>query len=216
MIRGGSGGWGGMVWVLETTGLAAFRGDHVIFEDVSFALRPGEAMILLGANGAGKTTLLRLLAGLVPRVAGMVLWNGADALSDPVAHGRRIAWLGHQDAVKAGLTVLENLDPWARRPGRAGRQAAIAASLAAMGLADFAALPGRMLSAGQRRRVAICRLLLAEAPLWLLDEPTTALDTASVARLGAMLAAHRAGGGMVIAATHLDLPLPSAQRLSLS
>jgi len=199
---------------LESRDLAAFRGDRLIFEDISFGLAAGGALILVGENGAGKTTLLRLLAGFVPRAAGQLLWDGADALEDLAAHGRRIAWLGHQDAVKPGLTVAENLDPWARGAGE--RRAARETALAAMGMAEFAEVPGRMLSAGQRRRVAISRLLLADAPLWLLDEPTTALDVASVARLGAVLAGHRAAGGMVIAATHLDLPLPEATRLSLS
>jgi heme exporter protein A len=199
---------------LESRGIAAFRGDRLIFEDISFALAPGEAMILAGENGAGKTTLLRLLAGFVPRAAGQLLWNGADALDDLGAHGRRIAWLGHQDAVKPGLSVAENLDTWSR--GTGDRLSARHAALDAMGLGEFAEVPGRMLSAGQRRRVAISRLLVADAPLWLLDEPTTALDVASISRLGAVLARHRAAGGMVIAATHLDLPLPEASRLSLS
>lgn len=197
--------------MLQGADLAAFRGDRLVFEGLSFALSPGEALILEGENGAGKTTLLRLLAGFVPPAAGILLWHGDDALEDRVAHGRRIAWLGHQDAVKPGLSVLENLDSWNRR----GRPA-VAAALDAVGLGDCAEVPGRMLSAGQRRRVAIARLVLADAPLWLLDEPTTALDRASIARLGGLLADHRAAGGLVIAATHLDLPLPGATRLSLS
>lgn len=197
--------------MLQGTDLAAFRGDRLIFEGVSFALSPGGALILEGENGAGKTSLLRLLAGFLPPAAGQLFWQGADAFADRVAHGRRIGWLGHQDAIKPGLSVAENLDPW----NHAG-DAAPAAALAAVGLADFADVPGRMLSAGQRRRVAICRLLLADAPLWLLDEPTTALDRASIVRLGRLLATHRAQGGLVIAATHLDLPLPDAARLSLS
>lgn len=200
--------------VLESRGLAAFRGDRLIFDNISFTLAAGGAVILVGENGAGKTTLLRLLAGFVPRAAGQLLWDGADALDDLASHGRRVAWLGHQDAVKPGLTVAENLDAWRR--GAGDRLSARNAALDALGLGDFAEVPGRMLSAGQRRRVAISRLLLADAPLWLLDEPTTALDAASVVRLGAVLAGHRAAGGMVIAATHLDLPLPGAARLSLS
>lgn len=200
--------------VLESRGLAAFRGDRLIFDNISFTLAAGGAVILVGENGAGKTTLLRLLAGFVPRAAGQLLWDGADALDDLASHGRRVAWLGHQDAVKPGLTVAENLDAWRR--GAGDRLSARNAALDALGLGDFAEVPGRMLSAGQRRRVAISRLLLADAPLWLLDEPTTALDAASVVRLGTVLADHRAAGGMVIAATHLDLPLPGAARLSLS
>ncbi len=201
--------------MLEVRSVAAFRGDHLVFEDISFRLDPGGALVLIGRNGSGKTTLLRLIAGLMPRAAGDVLWAGEDALADLPSHAVRLAYLGHQDALKLGLTPVENLALWARG-GQAGRAAAIEAALAAVGLGELAHLPARMLSAGQRRRVAIARLLVAEATLWLLDEPTTALDTVSVARLGGLAAAHRAAGGMVIAATHLDLPLPGAVELSLS
>jgi heme exporter protein A len=195
--------------------VAAFRGDHLVFADLSFRLEPGGALVLIGRNGSGKTTLLRLIAGLMPRAAGEVLWAGEDALADLPSHGLRLAYLGHQDALKLGLTAAENLALWARceTPGRAD---AIDAALVAAGLEDLGHLPARMLSAGQRRRVAIARLLVSSAVLWLLDEPTTALDTASVARLGGVAAAHRAAGGMVIAATHLDLPLPGAVEFSLS
>ncbi len=195
--------------------MAAFRGDHLVFEDISFRLQPGDALVLVGRNGSGKTTLLRLVAGLMPRTAGDVLWEGQDALADLPAHGLRLAYLGHQDALKLGLTAAENLGLWARGP-QPGRIAAVEAALEAVGLADLAHLPARMLSAGQRRRVSIARLLVSGAVLWLLDEPTTALDTASIERLGRLAAAHRAGGGMVMAATHLDLPLPDAAELSLS
>jgi heme exporter protein A len=195
--------------------VAAFRGDHLVFEDISFRLERGGALVLIGRNGAGKTTLLRLIAGLMPRAAGEVLWAGEDALADLPSHGLRLAYLGHQDALKLGLTAAENLALWARG-NTPGRVDPIEAALAAVGLEDLAQLPARMLSAGQRRRVAIARLLVSGAVLWLLDEPTTALDTASVARLGGLAAAHRAAGGMVIAATHLDLPLPGAVEFSLS
>lgn len=200
--------------MLDVRNVAAFRGDHLIFENVSFRLQAGGALTLLGRNGAGKSTLLRLVAGLMPLAAGDVLWDGQDALADLPIHGRRLAYLGHQDALKPGLTVAENLGCWSRLP-HGDRQAAIAAALAAVGLSDLASVPLRMLSAGQRRRVAIARLPLSDAPLWLLDEPTTALDTAAVLRLGDIAAAHRAGGGMIIAATHLEWPLPGATELHL-
>jgi heme exporter protein A len=201
--------------VLEVRSVAAFRGDHLVFSDISFRLAPGGALVLIGRNGSGKTTLLRLIAGLMSRAAGEVLWAGEDALADLPSHGLRLAYLGHQDALKLGLTPVENLALWARVP-RERRAGAIETALAAVGLEDLAHLPARMLSAGQRRRVAIARLLVSDAMLWLLDEPTTALDTASVGRLGGLAAAHRAAGGMVIAATHLDLPLPGAVEFSLS
>jgi heme exporter protein A len=196
--------------VLEADGLAAFRGEFLVFRDLSFTVPPGGALLLAGPNGAGKSTLLRLLAGLLPPAAGRLLWDGADALADLAAHTPRIAFLGHRDAVKPGLTVAENM----RFAARLGGFDADAA-LAAMALADLAALPARMLSAGQSRRLALARIVLSPAPLWLLDEPTLGLDTASVARLGTLLAAHRDAGGMVVAATHLPLPLPDAATLRL-
>ena len=170
---------------------------------VSLRVPPGGALLLLGPNGAGKSTLLRILAGLLRPDAGAVRWQGAEALG-------RVAFVGHQDAVKPGLTVWENLALHARLAGGDRR-----AARAAMGLETLADLPGRMLSAGQRRRLALARLILSSAPVWLLDEPTLGLDTASVARLGEALAVHRAGGGVVVAATHLDLPLPGAEVLKL-
>lgn len=190
-------------------GLAAIRGERLVFAGLSFALPHGAAMLLVGPNGSGKSTLLRLLAGLGRAEAGRLLWGGEDALLDRTAHAGRVAYLGHQDAVKPGLSVAENLAFW-------GGRAAVAAALEAVDLARLAELPARMLSAGQKRRLALARLPLAAAPLWLLDEPTLGLDTASVARFGALLAGHRAAGGIVIAATHLPLPLPAASELSLA
>ncbi|GAB0115227.1 heme ABC exporter ATP-binding protein CcmA [Acidisoma sp. C75] len=204
--------------LLEAERLAAFRGDHLVLQEVSFTLRPGEALLLHGPNGAGKTTLLRLLAGFLRPAAGRLLWDGGNVLDDLPLHGLRIGWLGYQDGIKPGLTVAENLAPWQRAAHASGAglgQGQRMAALAAMGMDAFADLPSRMLSAGQRRRLAICRLILAEAPLWLLDEPTVALDSKAIGQLGALLAAHRTAGGMVIAATHVDLPLPQAARLDL-
>ena len=193
---------------LEARAIAAFRGERLVLRDLSFALAGGEALLLLGPNGSGKSTLLRLLAGLKRADAGDLLWDGADALADLPAHARRVAYLGHLDAVKSGLTAAENLQ------FAAGRQD-VTPALAALGLEGLADLPARMLSAGQRRRLALARLPLSPAALWLLDEPTLGLDTASLDRLGTLLATHRAAGGMVVAATHLDLPLPDARSLRL-
>jgi heme exporter protein A len=196
--------------VLELQDIAAFRGERLVFEAISFRLDAGEALVLTGANGSGKTTLLRLLAGFVPPAAGDVLWQGAEALGDLPALGRRTSFLGHQDAVKSGLTVAENLSLGAARGGDGQR-----AALETMALADLADLPARFLSAGQKRRLAIARLVLQRRPLWLLDEPTTALDAASVVALGVVVEQHRAAGGIVVAATHLDLPLASPRSLRL-
>jgi heme exporter protein A len=197
--------------VLAAEDVAVFRGERLVFRDLSLAVAAGGALVLAGPNGSGKSTLLRLLAGLVRPAAGRILWDGADALSDLAGHGRRTAYLGHQDAVKPGLTVTENLRFAATVSGRP-----INAALSALGLLPLADLPARMLSAGQKRRLALSRLLLSAAPLWLLDEPTLGLDTASIEQIGSLLAAHRAGGGMVVAATHVPLPLPDAAGLRLN
>ena len=196
--------------MLEADGLAAFRGERLVFSDLSFTLNDGAALVLSGPNGAGKSTLLRLIAGLLRPAAGRLLWEGNDALHDPSLQAARVAYLGHQDAVKPGLTVAENLRFAARLTGRS-----VAAALDALGLSTLAELPARMLSAGQRRRLAFARVTLSVAPLWLLDEPTLGLDGAAVERCGKLLAAHRAAGGLVIAATHLLLPLPGAAELRL-
>ncbi len=187
--------------LLTASGLAVFRGERLVFRDLSFALGSGEALLLRGANGAGKSSLLRALAGLTPLAAGTLLWDGENALEDSVAHARRIAWLGHLDAVKPALTAAENV----------GDRAA----LAAVGLAAYAALPARLLSAGQKRRLAIARVIATAAPLWLLDEPTTGLDAASEAQFIGICEKHLASGGAIIASTHTQLELSGAKTLNL-
>jgi len=197
--------------LLQAAGLAAFRGERLVFRDLAFSVAAGGALLLTGPNGSGKSTLLRLLAGLLRPAAGQLSWNGENALADLPAHARRVVYVGHQDAVKPGLTAAENLRFAARLAGGSEADA-----LAAVGLVELADLPVRMLSAGQRRRLALSRLALSPAPLWLLDEPTLGLDTASVERFGGLLAAHRTLGGIAIAATHLPLPLPGAKELPLA
>ncbi len=187
--------------MLRATGLAVFRGERLVFRDVGFVLRPGGAVLLQGANGAGKSSLLRALAGLTPLAAGTLMWGDEDALEDLPGHARRIAWLGHLDAVKPGLTTAENVPD--------------ASALAAVGLAAYAHLPARLLSAGQKRRLAIARVVAAKAPLWLLDEPATGLDAASVAQFAGICAAHRDAGGMLVASTHTPLELRDAEILRL-
>ncbi len=173
----------------------------MVLADIGFVLHPGGALLLHGANGAGKTTLLRTLAGLLPKISGTI--EGLD--------GTRVEFLGHADGLKAALTVQESVDFAARLAGRP----APPDTLEALGLEHLADIPTRLLSAGQRRRAALATVLAAHATLWLLDEPTTALDDASVRQFGILCARHRAGGGMVIAATHAGLPLPGAQVLVL-
>ena len=177
--------------MLQAAGLAAFRGERLVFSDVDLAVAAGGALLLTGPNGSGKSTLLRVLAGLLRPAGGTLLWEAEDALADLALHARRVAYVGHQDAVKPGLTAAENLRFAARLRGSSVRVA-----LAAVGLDELADLPGRMLSAGQRRRLG--------------------LDAASVERFGAVLEAHRAGGGIVVAATHLPLPLDGAAEFALA
>lgn len=192
--------------MLKAEGLAAFRGERLVFSGLTFGVPAGGALVLAGPNGSGKSTLLRVLAGLGRLEAGRLLWDGQDALADLTDHAGRVAYVGHQDAVKPGLTARENFF----RADQAD------AGLAALGLTQLADLPARMLSAGQRRRLALARLSVGGAAVWLLDEPTLGLDQASVKRLGGLLAEHRARGGMVVAATHLPLPLPGAGELALA
>jgi heme exporter protein A len=196
--------------VLRAEGLAAIRGERLVFSGLDLAVPAGGALLLRGANGAGKSTLLRLLAGLRRPDAGRVLWRNTDIAEDRTAHGLRLRYLGHQDAIKPGLSVAENLAFDARARG-----GAIPDALAVLGLAPLASLPARLLSAGQRRRLALARLALAPVPLWLLDEPTLGLDSAAQDRLGQLIATHRAAGGLLVAATHVPLPLAGAAELVL-
>jgi heme exporter protein A len=189
---------------LKAEQVSCFRGDRLVLDAVGFSVAAGGALVLLGPNGAGKSTLLRVLAGLKRIDAGSVTFDGT------AEYAGKAAYLGHQDAIKPGLTALENLAFAARIGGGDAR-----AALGEAGLAPLAALPARMLSAGQKRRLALARLGLLGAALWLLDEPTIGLDTAAIGRFGAALAAHRGAGGVVVAATHLPLPLPGAETLSL-
>lgn len=179
--------------------LACSRGGRRVFAGVSFALEPGQSLLLTGPNGAGKTSLLRLVAGLVEIEAGTLTLEGAD---DDLAVGQHAHFIGHLDAIKPALTAAENLDFWARFLG-GGNDGADA--LAAFGLAHLADIPAGLLSAGQKRRLALCRLVVVPRVLWLLDEPSVSLDAASRETLSALVAAHLADGGMVMASTHNDL-----------
>jgi heme exporter protein A len=175
-----------------------------VLDRVGFGVPAGGALVLLGPNGAGKSTLLRAMAGLKRLDGGRISFDGSAEL------GGKIAYLGHLDGIKPGLSAAENLRFCARISG-----SPVGGALAALGLSALAELPARMLSAGQKRRLALARLIVSRAPLWLLDEPSLGVDAASVAAFGQVLALHRAAGGVVVAATHLPLPLPDAAELRL-
>ncbi len=190
--------------LLEGRSLAALRGERLIFTGIDVTLAPGELLKLVGRNGAGKSTLMRMIAGLVTPFAGQVTWRGNPVGDDRDGFCAEMIYAGHQDGLKTALTAAENLALFGRLRGAESRSADHA--LAAFGIGDLSDLPVRFMSAGQRRRVSLARLLVAPARLWLLDEPLTALDTGAIEQLGAVVDAHRTDGGMVIAATHADLP----------
>jgi heme exporter protein A len=199
--------------MLVAQGLRVDRGGRSIVRGVDFELRAGEALLVLGRNGAGKSTLLRALAGLLPLRDGAIRLSGG-ASEAPLAE--QTHYIGHADGMKAALTALENLEFWARML-KASSATALSPeqALEKVGLARIGEFPVVYLSAGQKRRVALARLFVAPRPIWLLDEPATALDVASQATLAEAMAAHRAAGGFIIAATHAPLGLIDAKELRL-
>ena len=161
-------------------GLGCFRGGRLVFANLSFALQPGNALVLRGPNGSGKSTLLRLMAGLIQPLEGRIQWSDSDAgiTDDPDLHYGRTHYVGHADAVKPVLTVTENVAFWARLRSP---QSDVAGAIDKLGIAPLADIPGQFLSAGQKRRVNLARILSAPADLWLLDEPFNALDADATA-----------------------------------
>ena len=192
--------------------MACIRGERPVFSGVSFRLERGDALTLVGPNGSGKSSLLRILAGLLKWAGGTLAWDGESLDEDWPAHRGRLHYVGHLDAVKPTLSVAENLDGWARFRGAAR---AAPGALEALGIEELADVPGRYLSAGQRRRLALARVLATPAPLWLLDEPTVTLDAEATVRVADMIAAHRADGGIVVVAAHGEIALDGAYRLDL-
>jgi heme exporter protein A len=198
--------------------LACFRGGRQVFAGLSFTVAAGNALVVLGPNGVGKSSLLRLVAGLVARTGGALSLEGGNP---ELTIGEQAHYLGHLDALKPSLTVEENLTFWSRFLGGGedaqapAAQASLQTALAAVGLDGIAQLPAAYLSAGQRRRLSIARLIAVKRPIWLLDEPTAALDTAAQAHLAGFMAQHLAGGGLILAAAHGPIGLQAAQELRL-
>jgi len=202
--------------MLEVHDLAARRGHARLFEGLSFAVGSGRALIVTGANGTGKTTLLRMLAGLTLPAAGEIRWEGKPIA--PFDSGLRaaMAFVGHTPALKDELTAEENLGLLVALSGETISAAAIAGALDAVSLGARRELPARVLSQGQRRRLGLARLSLLARPLWILDEPATALDAAGAAMMAQIIAAHLDRGGLAVAATHAPLGLPPAQFESIA
>ncbi|HFD92526.1 MAG TPA: cytochrome c biogenesis heme-transporting ATPase CcmA [Gammaproteobacteria bacterium] len=196
--------------MLEAVDLAAVRGDRRLFSGIGFSLQQGELLHVQGVNGSGKTTLLRMLCGLVVPEAGDVLWEGKNIRAEREAYLRNLLYLGHLGALKDDLTGLENLRVTETLAGESIGEDQALDALQAVGLHGHEDLPVRVLSQGQRRRVALARLTLSRARLWILDEPFTALDKASVETLRARLEDHLEQGGMVILTTHQEIDIDAA------
>jgi heme exporter protein A len=190
--------------------LVCVRGGRQIFAQVSFAVAAGQVLVVRGANGAGKSSLLRTIVGLLRADAGQIELRGGDP---ELTIAEQAHFLGHQDAFKPSLTVRENLQFWDRYLGDG--TARPSAALDTVGLAALADFPAGYLSAGQRRRLSIARLIAIKRPIWLLDEPTAALDHGGQTRLAELMRAHQRGGGMIVAATHGPLGIDASNELTL-
>lgn len=200
--------------LLQAVDLECERDERLLFQNLSFSIVPGTLTRVEGANGSGKTTLLRILAGLNDAWTGELLWCGKPRAHDRESFHRNTLYLGHRPGIKPLLTPMENL-----RALMAGRRPVtddvLAQALAGTGLAGYENVPCRNLSAGQQRRVALARLLVADEPLWLLDEVFTAIDAEGVKAIEALLQQRAAEGGAVLVTTHHDLQVPGMRRIVL-
>jgi heme exporter protein A len=193
---------------LSGEAVSCVRGERNVFSNLDFSISAGEALAVVGPNGSGKSSLLRLIAGLIAIAAGTIRLSGAD---DTLTLPEQIHFLGHRDAVKPSLTVLENITFWFDFLGGNGGRSTPSAALDAVGLGHLSHLPTAFLSAGQRRRLSIARLIALKRPVWLLDEPTTALDEAARTTIAGLMADHLRGGGLIIAATHQPLGIAARE-----
>lgn len=203
---------------LEVKKLQCIRGDRELFTNLSFSIEASQLMMLEGRNGSGKTTLLRALCGLYMADQGEILWDNKSIKKQDEAYRRELLYLGHLNAIKPDLSVLENLRINSLLAGENATDDELMGALDTIGLYAFEDFPSSQLSQGQKRRVALARLLVSKAKLWILDEPFVALDVAAVELLQSIIAKHVDHGGMVILTTHQEVPLTSGKikRLSLN
>lgn len=197
--------------MIEVTQLECRRGDRLLFSGLDFTVKPGNLLHVRGRNGSGKTTLLRTLCGLYAQDSGEIRWKGERIGSLAEDYRRELLYFGHLNGIKGDLTGIENLRLSATLDGDAAGDDTVWEALGRIGLAGFEDLPTRMLSQGQKKRVGLARLILSRAPLWILDEPFTALDLDAVDLLQGLIADHVAGGGMTVLTTHQAVPLTSGQ-----
>ncbi len=202
--------------LLDVNDVSCTRGDRRLFSGLTFALRGGQVLHLSGPNGSGKTTLLRILCGLTLPEAGEVRWRGESIADLKEEYARELLYLGHLNGLKAELTPVENLAAWAALRGEALDERRILSALASMGLRFIDDLPVKVLSQGQKRRVALARLLLCSQPLWILDEPFVALDVKAVRVLEKAIETHVVEGGMVVLTTHQPFSLARGELLELA
>ncbi len=202
--------------MLEVKNLTCSRGDRELFSDLSFKLKAGQLLRLEGANGSGKTTLLRTLCGLFLADEGEILWEGAAIKEQGEDFRKALLYLGHHNGIKADLTAYENLKLNCLMAGIHVSQEQLMEALDTIGLFAFEDFPVRSLSQGQKRRVALAKLLLSNAKLWVLDEPFVALDVAAVEQLQGIIIKHLESGGVVILTTHQDVPLDSGKSVKIS
>ena len=196
--------------MLAANALSLLRGDRCLFKDLDFSLNAGEMLVIEGPNGSGKTSLLRAVAGLLEFETGSVAWKGTPVREDPHQFRSDMVWLSHRVGFKGDLTIPENLSFEAGlRASKAGRREEI---LERLSLSKLVSLPFRSLSAGQQRRVALARMLLAAAPLWMMDEPFTNLDKAGQALVVELISEHLSADGMCLVASHQHLEIDGRTR----
>jgi heme exporter protein A len=196
--------------------LLCIRGERLVFSKLNFTLKSGGALVLIGHNGAGKSSLLRMMAGLLSPRAGVMSWDGDPLTDDMDEHRERLHYVGHHDAIKPVLSVEENLMFWAGLRNNAGdARQNFKEALDIFSIPHLIDVPGRFLSAGQKRRVNLARIIASKSALWLLDEPTTALDRETIKKLEDVMEAHRQEGGMIVLSTHSDVNLSNPDVLNV-